>query len=312
MPDISKNTPPFDVALVSDMCVDLILSGNVRPQFSQVEQIVSDYNLELGGSANIFACQMAKLGGRTAVLGKLGADHFGDFAFKSLTSAGVDCSNVTVDPLLKTGLSMTLAEPSDRAILTFLGSITALAPHELPSSPGALARHWHVASFFLFDRLRHTWSDFLSRAKAEGATVSFDPNWDPENRWEGIQELLPLIDILLPNSAEAVALTGEPDVLRASRLLTKSGPLVVTKLGAQGAIAVQGDKVWSFDPAADGQAEPIIPVDTVGAGDNFDAGFIRAWMTGAEIPKCLRVGHQCAAASLLASGGVRGQLVMPL
>ncbi len=303
--------PWCEVATVADMCVDLVLRGNVRPQFSQREQIVESYCLELGGSAGIFASQMAKLGARTAVIGYVGDDSFGNFILKRLVESGVDVSLVKQDRSLRTGLGVTLAEPDDRAILTFLGSIDSTRPSDLPNSPGEMCRHWHIASPFLLRSLRATWKQFLQRAKADGLTVSLDPNWDPDEQWDGIKDLLPLVDVFLPNDAEATALTGLTDSTEAARQLAKSGPLVVVKRGAQGAIAVSGDRVWeSKAPQAPSFAGT--PIDTVGAGDNFDAGFLRGWMLGKDMNECLRLGHLCASASLSAAGGIQGQWTGPI
>ena len=80
---------PLDVFCVADTCVDLLLAGNVRPQFRQIEQLIGNYSLELGGSADIFASQFAKLGGRAGVLGRVGGDLFGDFVVAKLQAAGV-------------------------------------------------------------------------------------------------------------------------------------------------------------------------------------------------------------------------------
>jgi sugar/nucleoside kinase (ribokinase family) len=290
------------------MCVDLILQGNTRPQFGQREQIVNSFSLELGGSANIFATQMAKLGARTAVLGYVGCDAFGDFALQRLKESGVDSSLVKRESSIVTGLGVTLAEADDRAILTVLGSIDASRPCDLPSSPRSITRHWHVASPFLLRGLRSAWPHFLSRAKADGLTVSLDPNWDPDETWEGIKELLPLVDVFLPNDAEATALTGLSDSTEAACRLAMSCPLVVVKRGSRGAIAVREGRVWEI-PASSVPTLDGIPVDTVGAGDNFDAGFLRAWMLGKEIDACLSLGTLCATASLCSAGGIRGQWV---
>src|SRR5579863_10328724 len=208
--------PQFEVATAADMCVDLILQGNTRPQFGQREQIVNGYCLELGGSANIFATQMAKLGARTAVLGYVGSDPFGEFILQRLTESGVDTSLVKQDSSIATGLGVALVEADDRAILTVLGSIDSNRPSDLPSSPRSLSKHWHVASPFLLRNLRSAWPQFLRRAKEVGLTVSLDPNWDPEETWDGIKELLPLVDVFLPNEAEATALTGLSDSTEAA------------------------------------------------------------------------------------------------
>ncbi|HEY1902781.1 MAG TPA: carbohydrate kinase family protein [Terracidiphilus sp.] len=304
--DEKEESALFDVVTAADMCVDLILQGNTRPQFSQHEQIVSSYCLELGGSANIFATQMAKLGAHTAVLGYVGCDAFGDFALQRLKDCGVNLSLVKRDSSIPTGLGVALVEADDRAILTVLGSIDSSQPCDLPRYLGDLCKHWHVASPFLLRGLRSAWPEFLGRAKADGLTVSLDPNWDPEEAWEGIKELLPLVDVFLPNKAEATALTGLSDSIEAGRQLAMSCPLVVVKRGSRGAIAVRGDRVWEIE-ASPVRTSDGHPVDTVGAGDNFDAGFLRAWMLGREIDICLSLGSRCASASLTSEGGIRGQ-----
>lgn len=305
--DVEAGNPPFDVLTVSDMCVDLILRGNVRPRFGQQEQIVGSYSLELGGSANIFASQIARLGLRSGVLGYAGSDLFGDFAVRRLTECGVDVSLVRRTAAVPTGLGVHLDESGDRAILTATGTIDATQPADLPVAPEKLCRHWHLASPFLLRSLRSSWSDFLHRARTAGVTISFDPNWDTEQEWHWITDLLPSVNVFLPNEAEAKALTGADDPADAARQLAKDGPLVIVKCGSRGAIAVNGNEVIEVGalpvPTRDG-----IPVDTVGAGDNFDAGFVAAWISHSPLRECLSLGSLCASASLACAGGIAGQL----
>src|SRR5208283_3815501 len=106
-----KSPKVLDVLTVSDMCVDVVLRGNVRPQFHQVEQIIGDCSIELGGSANIFATQLAKLGARVGVLGWRGRDAFGQFVLRQLQLNGVDATRVQLHPSLKTGIGFALTEP---------------------------------------------------------------------------------------------------------------------------------------------------------------------------------------------------------
>jgi sugar/nucleoside kinase (ribokinase family) len=293
------------VAAAADMCVDLILRGDVRPRFHQIEQVIDDYCLEMGGSANIFASQMAKLGARAGVIGAVGGDAFGAFLLQRLREAGIDTARVRTDTALRTGLGVALAEPHERAILTYLGTIDASGPEDLPAAPETLCRHWHVASYFLLGRLRESWPAFLERCRRGGVTTSLDPNWDPGNRWAEVRSLLPLVDVFLPNEAEAAAISGEADAADAGRALSRLGPLVVVKRGGRGPLAMRGAEMWELPPNCD--APPAI-VDTMGAGDNFDAGFLRAWLLGIDVTRCLELGHRCAVSSLGAPGGVRGQL----
>jgi sugar/nucleoside kinase (ribokinase family) len=118
-----------------------------------------------------------------------------------------------------------------------------------------------------------------------------------------VAELLPWVDVFLPNEPEALAITGAGDVFTAGRQLALRGPLVVIKRGAKGALAFQDGREWEQPPAA-----PPAIVDTVGAGDNFDAGFLRGWLLGWAMPDCLQLADRCAAASLGRGGGISGQI----
>lgn len=299
---------PLDVLAVSDFCVDLILRGDVRPRFGQVEQLIGGYTLEAGGSANIFASQFARLGGRAGLAGWSGQDTFGAFARERLASLGVDLSNLKPHPGERTGLGVALAEPNDRAILTHLGTINATESKDLSADLASAARHWHIASYFLLSRLRRAWPDWCRALRKAGVTVSLDTNWDPENRWEGVRDLLPHVDVFLPNEAEALAISGASSVDEAGRKFAAICPLVVIKRGAAGARAYQGERVWHAPVPNRGAASGSKIVDSVGAGDCFDAGFLRAWQLGYGIEDSLGWGMRCAQASLSAAGGIEDQL----
>ncbi len=287
------------------MCVDLIVRGKVRPHFNQVEQLVDDYVIELGGSANIYAVQFAGLGGHAGVVGAVGDDHFGRLACDALRAAGVDVSRVRKSSEVKTGLGLTLAEKNDRAILTYLGSIDVISPKELGEELLAASKHWHLASYFLLKKLRSSWPAWLKRLRKAGVTTSLDPNWDPENLWRGVDDLLPHIDLLFCNQTEARALTKETDLIRAGKALNKLGPLAVIKRGKEGAIAFKNGEVWE---AASQSGGKLKVVDSIGAGDCFDAAFVRAWQLGWDMPRCMKLAIRCACASLGAAGGIQGQL----
>jgi ribokinase len=307
---------PLDAMSVSDLCVDLMLRGNVRPLFGQVEQLIGEYSLELGGSANIFATQFARLGGRAGLLGRAGNDAFGDFALAGLADAGVDTQFMKFDAALKTGLGVALTEPHDRAILTYAGTIDAITPENLREIPPDGFRHWHIASYFLLTKLKTAWPEWCQRLRKHGVTISLDTNWDPENSWTRVRELLPLVDLFLPNDAEALAITGEKDIDRAGRALAEFGPIVVIKRGGDGAsvylnpIAMRA--TGSSSSVVHARPEIVLKeseiVDSVGAGDCFDAGFLRAWQLKLPLHACMQWGLRCGAANLRAAGGIVGQV----
>jgi sugar/nucleoside kinase (ribokinase family) len=260
--------------------------------------------MEVGGSANIFISQMVKLGARGGVIGFVGEDNFGEFLRSTLNAIGVDTSHVSSHPTEKTGLGVALTEENDRAILTYPGTIDATNPRDLLPALALQTRHWHIASYFLLRALRPCWKQWLLHCRDAGVTTSLDTNWDPENRWQGVEDLLPLIDIFLPNEAEASRLTGDQDCFKAAEKLARTGSLVVIKRGAKGAIARKGQCVWKLEI----EKENCAIVDAIGAGDNFDAGFVRGQMLGLSVDESLALGHRCAVSSLAAPGGIRGQL----
>jgi ribokinase len=298
----------WDVGCAADLCVDLILSGNVVPRFGQAEQWIDGYALELGGSATIFGGQFTRLGGRVALVGVVGEDVFGTLVRERLQEIGVPTDRVRRIETVATGLGVSLVKPDgDRGMLTYSGGIGAVGEADLSEELLAGCRHWHVASYFLLEGVRGHWPGWLRRCRARGVTTSLDTNWDPEDRWEGVRDLLPLVDVFLPNEQEACAIAGEADVFAAGRRLAAAGPLVVIKRGSDGATAFGAGQEWELGPVADGE-QPLTVVDSVGAGDNFDAGFLRGWLLGWDVAECLRLGGRCARASLRASGGFRGQL----
>jgi sugar/nucleoside kinase (ribokinase family) len=292
---------PYDLLVAGEINPDLILSGDVEPAFGQVEKVVDSAVLTVGSSSVIFACGAARLGLRVAFIGKCGDDLFGRFMLEEMRKRAVDTSPVIVDPLLSTGLTVILNKGDDRAMLTFPGAIGALRADEIPDDLLRRARHLHVASYFLQDALRPGLPDLFRRARALGLTTSLDTNYDPTERWEGLDQLLPLTDVFLPNATEACALTGVPDVEEAAARLARIVRVVAVKLGAEGALGVQGEQMARVSSL------PVAVVDTVGAGDNFDAGFLYGYLHGWPLERALRLGTVCGALSTRAAGGVAGQ-----
>lgn len=316
MPSSSDSTTPassneqctqlYDVMTFADVCADQIITGNVRPRFHQVEQFV-DYSLQIGGSGAIFAAQMARLGASTALLGWLGQDIFGEYVRTELNKTGIDVGRLKLDATAQTCLGLALSEPDDRAILTHLGALNAATPRDLDPEYLQLCRHWHIAGYFLLPHLQPAWKGWLELCRAKGVTTSLDTNWDPSEQWKDVLELLPLIDIFLPNEAEALSISKQSDIYAAAEALASYRPLVVVKRGARGALAIKGSERYELH-ASESPFRPARIVDTTGAGDNFDAGFLYAWLRHEEIQACLNLAHRCAVSSLEFPGGIAGQI----
>lgn len=292
----------FDILVVGELNADLILRGDVTPAFGQVEKLIGDATLTLGSSSAIFACGAARLGMRVAFVGKVGDDEFGRFVMSELGKRGVDTSGVVIDPAIKTGLSVILSRPEDRAILTFSGSIAALRFDEIDMALLRQARHLHLGSYFLLDALRADVPRLFETARAHGLSTSLDTNYDPAEEWDGgLTDVLRHTDMFLPNETELCAIAGTSDRNAALDRLAARVPCVAVKLGAEGAVARRG----STTVRAAGPTVQV--VDTTGAGDTFDAGFIYGFMNGWELERALQFACVCGALSTRAAGGTTAQ-----
>jgi sugar/nucleoside kinase (ribokinase family) len=295
---------PYDIITFGDMCVDLIMTGDdVVPQFGQVEKLVGDYELEMGGSCNIFACQAAKLGLKVGILGRVGDDDFGRLILRRLEDCGVDTQYVIIDPSLKTGLGVALCQKGDRAILTYLGSLSAIYPEDVSDEFLGSARHLHHGSFFLHTNLRPAIPDIFERARDLGLTTSLDTNWDPQESWNSILlETLPRTQVFFPNEREARAISRTPKIENAINYFQALGvAITVVKRGAEGAVMAAGNQGFTCAlPEVSGG-------DSIGAGDSFDAGFLAGWLRGLPMEQCLKIACHCGRAVAAQTGGLRGQ-----
>lgn len=295
----------FDLLIPGEINPDLILSGDVEPAFGQVEKLVESAALTIGSSSVITACGAARLGLKVVFAGVCGDDLFGRFMLEEMNRLGVDTSAIRLDPAQQTGLTVILNKGHDRAMLTFLGAMKSLRAEDVTDELLSRARHLHVASYFLQDALRPGLPRLFARARALGLTTSFDTNYDPSERWEGVFDLLPFVNVFLPNRAEACSLTGEKDVERAAEQLSARVETLAIKLGHEGALGVRnGHKVKAGSIS-------VNVVDTVGAGDTFNAGFLYGYLSGWPLEASLRLAAVCGALSTQAAGGTTAQPSLP-
>ena len=292
----------MDVLVVGDANPDLVLRGDVRPRFGQAEQLLTGADLVLGGSAAITAAGCARLGLETVLLTALGDDVFGAITRQRLDERGVRLLLPRPAGGVPTGLSVILSPPGeDRAILTLPGTIPALRPEDVTDEHLAAARHVHVSSLYLQPRLAGGLAGVFKRARALGVGTSLDTNWDPAGQWESIAEILAHTDVFLPNAAELRAVTGEPDVAAGAARLVSAGTTVVMKNGAEGA------RAWwpGGECAAPGRAVDV--VDTTGAGDSFNAGFLAGRLAGLPIAEAIGWAASAGSLSTRAAGGTAAQ-----
>ena len=296
---------PHKVLVVGDANPDLILRGDVVPRFAQAEQLLDTADLVLGGSAAITAHGLARLNRPTALLAAVGNDLFGAETTATMAKSGVD-TRFILERKESTGLTVVLSTTDDRAILTLPGTIPTLTPQDVRNAltalrPGGLA-HVHISSLYLQPTLAEHLADLLNTIREAGLTTSLDTNADPAEQWLGVTELLPHLDLLLPNRSEVTAIARDNDPVTAATKLAAGGPLVAVKDGERGAFAVQPDGRTTAVAARPG---PV--VDTTGAGDTFNAAFIDAWLDREDLTTCLDRAVRAGTFAVSAAGGTAGQ-----
>lgn len=289
----------FDVLVVGELNVDLILNQiDSSPQIGK-EILARKMMLTIGSSSAIFACNLSSLGVKVAFIGKLGKDIFGDLVIKTLIEKGVDTSMIIQSEDLATGATVVLNAEEDRAMITHPGAMDQLHFDDIPLQHFAQARHLHLSSCFLQPGLKSELSKLFREAKNYGLSTSFDPQGDPQEQWDlNLKEILPFVDVFLPNENEFLKLTKNESIEGALSAVHESGNTFVIKLGKRGSVSFHEGKAL-FKPSF--LNEKV--VDAIGAGDSFNAGFLYKFIQNATIEDCQEFGNLMGAISTTASGG---------
>ncbi|HET6175530.1 MAG TPA: sugar kinase [Candidatus Sulfotelmatobacter sp.] len=291
--------PRFDVTIVGELNLDLIFYGLPEQLLPERELLADHMMLTLGSSSAIVAHNLAALGSRVGFQSRIGDDQLGQIALERLQQGGVDVSLVRRIPgLITTGLTVILHHEAGRNILTYAGTIAETSWQDLDLDYLADSRHFHFSSYYLQKGLRPRVCELFQHLKSKGLTISLDTNDDPDDRWAGgLHEVLRQVDVFLPNEREACKAAGTEDLEAAVAKLSGMVPLVVVKLGRKGAMAQRGNERFASP------SREVLAVDTVGAGDSFDAGFLHQYVRGADIPACLVSGNMAGALSTTRPGG---------
>ena len=288
----------LDVAIAGELNLDLILYGLPEQMPTERELLASNFAITLGSSSAIVAHNLAALGSRVGFITRIGDDACGNMAQVRLSASGVDTSRIVRSEGALSGITIILQHERDRHILTYLGTISELRFEDLDLAYLASARHFHLSSLFLQRALLPRVPELFQRMKQAGLTTSLDTNDDPDDRWGGVlEEILPYVDVLLPNEREAMKMAGADDFEKAVAALSERVKTLVVKLGSLGAMAIQDGRRFTASAAQ------VQVVDPVGAGDSFDAGFLHRYVRGADLQTCLAYGNRCGAFSTTAAGG---------
>ena len=297
----------FDLAIAGELNMDLILYGLPLEMPPERDLLGTGFVSTLGSSSAILAHNAASLGMRVRFQTLVGDDDFARLALSRLIEAGVETSGAVVDGSVSTGVTILLPHGPVRHSLTYLGSISLLTMAHLNLDALKQARHFHLSSLYLQTGLHPGLVDLLRSLKSAGLSISIDTNDDPSNQWgPPLQEILPFIDLFMPNEGEICRMAGGCSLDEAMRVLGEKVQTIVVKRGRQGCRVKHKETVF------DVPGVPVDPVDTIGAGDSFDSGFLCAYLHGLPLETCARAGNITGALSTLSTGGTEAFRDAPL
>lgn len=281
------------VLCIGRIYCDLIFTGLEGLPLLGREVFAEGMSMVAGGGAFIAAAHMVHTGRHTALLARLGTDMLSTAIAPQLRQSGVDLG--FLDHADDAGPQVTVAAVvgHDRSFLSKRAG-TALPATLEAALAWPRARHLHIAEYATLAEI----PDLVARAKAHGLTVSLDPSWDETLIHDRqLPEKCAGVDIFMPNVEEATAITGEPDPLLALDQLQRYFPIVALKAGPDGAY-ISGRGVDDHV-----SAEDVPVIDTTGAGDAFNAGFINAWLSDKPLDICVREGIRHGSLAVQAVGG---------
>ncbi|MBX5450729.1 carbohydrate kinase family protein [Thermogemmatispora sp.] len=309
----------FDVLIIGNPCIDLIFSGLPHWPAPGKEVYATRFAIGAGAVFNT-AAALSRLGLRVALLGELGNDCLSRYLLEEMRQAGICCDLVRQRDERLAAVSVALVHDGERGFVSYaepparpaldefrnFEEASTLAPELLPPLTLAelralLSRYrWRAAFLHVHPAL----GPVLELLAQQRITIFLDTGWHPRLLGDPrLPEVLRQCSVFLPNRLEAEALTGTHDPVAAARQLAQFVPLVVIKLGAEGALACQGEQLWHCP------AWPVSEViDPTGAGDAFDAGFIYALLHGYSLPEALRCGTICGS---LATTALTGSAAVP-
>ena len=279
---------------------DLIFFGLPAVPRLGEELVTENFALDLGGGAAITATVAARLGRRTALVAVLGASALDRFALQEFDRRGIARQMVrqsAINPM--GGLSVAVSTARDRYFLTANGANSEVADHILGRTVRAAMRNAQHVHFALAPRAWRRFPRLLAELRGRGVTTSWDAGWTPRApRDPDFLRTLAAVDLRFMNEREALRFAGARSLQAAlPRLHTRRQTLVV-KLGKRGALAIAAEGRQVRAPAM-----KVKTVDTTGAGDAFNGGFLHLWLQDAPLELCLRAGNICGALSTRMAGG---------
>lgn len=288
----------FDIVVTGDCNLDLIFNQFDRLPGYGEEIIANRFEMALGSSAGIVAAHMASLGAKVAYIGAIGNDNFGNQFKAFIQSYGV-CTDYMVEKKgLKTGCTVVMAKDEDRANLTHAGAMAELRPGDLPWQLIEETPFFHLSNPYVLPHFRNSLPDLYKKIKKTNTVTSIDPQWDVEENWNtDLKALFPFLDYFLPNEKEFELLLAGNNINKET-LTASSSTTIIKTCGSKGIEMLQTNQSQQFGSYINQQ-----PIDCIGAGDAFTAGFLTATIEGKKIGEAIDFGCKTGALSTTTEGG---------
>ena len=289
----------FDVLVVGELNIDLILDG--LQQFPEIgKEILADKMIyTLGSSSAIFASNLSTLGVSVNYCGCIGEDDFGNKIIRDLNAKNVSTTNIIRSTSAATGITVAFNVNQNRAMVTHAGAMNELSEADVSDEMLMSAVHLHVSSIFIQPALKPGLKKLFERAKDFGLTTSLDPQWDPKEEWLcDRNNLLPLVDVFLPNVEELKNITQQSSLTSATNAIKNVANIIVVKNSTEGATIFYKNEIIEQPAFINNDF-----ADAIGAGDSFDAGFIKNFIQQKTLKQCAELGAVCGAINTTAHGG---------
>lgn len=289
----------YDVLVVGELNVDLIFDKlNNLPVLGK-EIFANEMILTLGSSSAILANNLSVLGTKVGFVGKLGTDSNAELILSALKKSGVSTEEIIIDRDQQTGITVAFSYGNSRAMVTYAGAMSKLVQEEISDETLLKGKHLHISSIFLQEGLLPGIVDLYKRAKALGLTTSLDTQWDPYEKWNvNLNDLLPNVDIFLPNEEELKNMTNSKSFEQAIKKIKDFANIIVVKRATEGAELFSKTKHLHRDALLNANV-----IDTIGAGDSFNAGFLHKYIQHASLEECMENGVLMGSVNTYGKGG---------
>jgi sugar/nucleoside kinase (ribokinase family) len=308
------NPDALEVVSVGIVVADCVARPVLKPPQSGRLELVDSLGLYSGGSAASTGYGLARFGIKTAVVGRVGFDGFGDFLVGEARRHGTDSSLLIRDASAETSASLVIVDgEGERSFIHAVGANANLVPSDVPLSilKARGARILHVAGTFALPSMDGTdgapTRDLFERAQKLGFTTSLDCVWDARGRWaEIVGPILPFTDIFCPSIHEARAIAALPETaspLEIAEKLFVMGlrKIAALKMGPEGSFVMTCDGETHFVGILD-----VPSIDGTGSGDAFIAGFLAGQVRGKSVIESQKLGNAAGAMCVSSLGAMPG------